>query len=81
MPNDCLSEAGHLYGPVGARAGPGSEGFNSKWPFGASEASVGAYPAATEGPRLWTEGGYVAQGRLDKTPMNTPTDPGHHQGS
>ena len=49
-------------------------------PFGASEASVGAVPAATEGPRLWTEGGYVAQGRLDKTSMNTPTDPGHHQG-
>ena len=48
---------------------------------GASEASVGACPAAAEGPRLWTEGGSVAQGRLDMTPMNTPTDPGHHQGS
>ena len=42
---------------------------------------AGPRPAAAEGPRLWTEGGYVAQGRLDMTPMNTPTDPGHHQGS
>ena len=49
--------------------------------LGVSDASVGACPAAAEGPRLWTEGGYVAQGRLDMTPMNTPTDQGHHQGS
>ena len=49
--------------------------------LGASEASVEACPAAAEGPALWTERGSVAQGRLDMTPMNTPTDPRHHQGS
>ena len=45
------------------------------------EAPTGPRPTAAEGPRLWTEGGDAAQGRLDMTPMNTPTDPGHHQGS
>ena len=50
-------------------------------PLCRKEAPTGPRPAAAEGPRLWTEGGSMAQGRLDMTPMNTPTDPGHHQGS
>ena len=50
-------------------------------PLCRKEAPTGPRPAAASGRDLWTEGWYVAQGRLDMTQMNTPTDPGHHQGS
>ena len=58
--------------------------------LGASDASVGACPAAAEGPRLWTEGGVCGPGSLGYDPnehthrpraspglMNPPIKPTH----
>ena len=70
-----------MYGPVGARAGTQDVRQSKKVLNSAPEASVGACPAAADGPALWTERGFVAQGRLNMTPINIPTDPRHHQGS
>ena len=68
MPNDCLSEAGHLYGPVGARAGTGSEAFNSKWPFGSLRCLCGSLPRSRRGPAAMDRGGVCGPGSLGYDP-------------